>query len=232
MVNIAEILKNKPVRTKLWSPLLGNCTLKEIKEDIMYPIVVMHHNNISSCFTKYGQYLSDFEEGECLLFPSKYMRNWEKFSWKKGNVLTNKDNTKMCVFDGWYKDDYTQIKAKHWLDCKNENNHKYFSDNQPLTSLMHLAKPDEAKCYINTIEERLGGKLSLETLEIEKPKYSFKPFDKVLVRSYNDLPWKIDLFNSFESNYNYPYCCLGAAHKQCIPYEGNEHLLGTTNSPT
>lgn len=27
------------------------------------------------------------------------------------------------------------------------------------------------------------------------------------------------------------YYCVGTIWHQCIPYEGNEHLLGTTNKP-
>lgn len=238
MINIAEILKNKPVGTKLWSPLFGRCTLAEVAEargDIIYPIIVTHHNDVASCFTKYGQYLSDFREGECLLFPSKYIRNWEKFSWKKGDVLTNKDNTKMCIFNGWYKDDYTQIKAKHW-ENSNYGREQYLEGNQPLTSLLHLASKDEAEIFISNLEERFEGKLNKETLEIEpiKQEHSFKPFEKVLVRDDDDLYWGINFFCYMDNNPDdgYRYVCLDATYRQCIPYEGNEHLLGTTNSST
>lgn len=59
-------------------------------------------------------------------------------------------------------------------------------------------------------------------------KYSFKPFDRVLVRDGDDDPWRIQL-------YSHPYedfhACLNGVHWQCVPYEGNENLLGTTDSP-
>lgn len=58
-----------------------------------------------------------------------------------------------------------------------------------------------------------------------------KPYDKVLVRDLNDEEWKIDFFNRNRDLDNYPYVCLSNVWKQCIPYEGNESLLGTTNTP-
>ncbi|MGL5958355.1 MAG: hypothetical protein ACRCZZ_07185, partial [Phocaeicola sp.] len=58
----------------------------------------------------------------------------------------------------------------------------------------------------------------------------FKPFDRVLVRC-NDEEWSCDLFSHITKNDEYKYTCLAMSWKQCIPYEGNEHLLGTTDKP-
>lgn len=68
------------------------------------------------------------------------------------------------------------------------------------------------------------------TIEEEKPK--FKPFDKVLARdSYNDN-WHADLFSHYNvGNSNYPFRTLVSYYKYCIPYEGNEHLVGTNKLP-
>jgi hypothetical protein len=63
-------------------------------------------------------------------------------------------------------------------------------------------------------------------------KYNFKPFDKVLVRDKDTNQWQIDLFELNETgNSRYKYKCLNSSWVQCIPYDGNEHLLGTTDSP-
>lgn len=59
--------------------------------------------------------------------------------------------------------------------------------------------------------------------------YQFKPFDKVLVRDGDGYKWQCNFFSSMgEDDY---YVCVSARWEQCIPYEGNEHLLGTTNNP-
>lgn len=43
--------------------------------------------------------------------------------------------------------------------------------------------------------------------------------------------WRYDLFSHYKPNkQNGEYVCTGRSYKHCLPYEGNEHLLGTTNS--
>lgn len=63
-------------------------------------------------------------------------------------------------------------------------------------------------------------------------KQEFKPFDKVLARDTEDEPWKADIYLGYDEGSSFPYICTGDAHNICIPYEGNEYLLGTTDSPT
>ena len=60
--------------------------------------------------------------------------------------------------------------------------------------------------------------------------YDFKPFDKVLVRS-GEHPWRIAHFARMIQPGLYEVELGYACHK-CIPYEGNEHLLGTTEMPS
>ena len=59
----------------------------------------------------------------------------------------------------------------------------------------------------------------------------FEPFQKVLVRDGQSSAWSIDLFSYNTGSNDYPYKCLTTCWSQCIPYEGNEHLLGTSKSP-
>lgn len=60
----------------------------------------------------------------------------------------------------------------------------------------------------------------------QKPKIELKPFDKVLVRDSNYGKWECDIFNHIDDGI---YNCFRSYWYQCIPYEGNEHLLGTIN---
>lgn len=57
------------------------------------------------------------------------------------------------------------------------------------------------------------------------------PFEsKVLVRSGDSFSeWKPAIFGIYRNKYNNFYVVGGTCWKYCIPYEGNEHLLGTTN---
>ena len=68
----------------------------------------------------------------------------------------------------------------------------------------------------------------LELVE-ETGKHEFKPFDKVLVRDYDDREWCADFYSHFRDG---RYNCVSCGWNQCIPYEGNEHLVGTTDKPT
>lgn len=64
---------------------------------------------------------------------------------------------------------------------------------------------------------------------VPKPHYdiaNFNPFDKVLVRDSNGLKWTADLFSYIDDGF---VCTGGIPCRQCIPFEGNEHLLGTTD---
>lgn len=73
-----------------------------------------------------------------------------------------------------------------------------------------------------------------EELELPKPHYdiaNFKPFDKVLVRDNDRGKWRPSIFSYHIKGRQtrYPFCCIGNSYSQCIPYEGNEHLFGTTD---
>ena len=59
-----------------------------------------------------------------------------------------------------------------------------------------------------------------------KPKIELKPFDKVLVRDSKSDYWRATLFSHIDKNGC--YYCVWASWTYCIPYEGNESLLGTT----
>lgn len=66
--------------------------------------------------------------------------------------------------------------------------------------------------------------------DIPKP-HAFKPFERVLVRDDEEEEWSAQLYSCFYEKAETPYECMGNFYKYCIPYEGNEHLLGTTDSP-
>jgi hypothetical protein len=63
-----------------------------------------------------------------------------------------------------------------------------------------------------------------------KPPCPFKPFDRVLVRDREDICWTAALFSHKEEAAYFKYITTnGIRFLCCIPYEGNEHLVGTTH---
>ena len=267
-----------------------------------------------------------FDDGECVIFPSKEMQDWSKFAWKKGDVLIM-DGYRV-VFDKWLNDDYTRFNAVHLITSIGEYidkplQNRYSPISNFITRNWRKMTDAETKIYMDSLERECGGKLNLETLEIEKqlefkdgdiafadygnrqyvfivsgetglsegynssiyldlsgptpstafrtsffkkdlcelrlateeekkqlfsalakkgkiwdiekkmivdvkPKWTPKPFDKVLVRDSKASKWRANLFS--HKNIDEPYYCVYASWNYCIPYEGNEHLLGTTKN--
>ena len=167
-INIAEILKDKPQGTKLYSSACGKCTLEEA-DDKSFKISFY---NSKFGFMNGGEGYLDkngklYDEGECVVFPSREMRDWRKFDWKKGDVLVSNDSDSHIIFKGFSKDDYTIFEGKHWISVSKKRHISCLGTQN--TQNYHIEDNKEvAQTYINTIAERLGGKLNLETLEIEK----------------------------------------------------------------
>lgn len=59
----------------------------------------------------------------------------------------------------------------------------------------------------------------------------FKAYDRVLVRDKDDERWQAAFYDQYLADEEkFPHHVIsGACFTQCIPYEGNEHLLGTTD---
>lgn len=179
-INIVEILKDKPQGTKLYSSACGKCKLEEVDDKSFkisfYSSKFGFMNGGEGYLDKNGKL---YDDGECVVFPSKEMRDWSKFAWKKGDVLVSNDGGTEVIFDKWYDDTYTNFYSKHYLNSEDENNIKYNEAFLCTTERYSLEDKDTAQTYINTIEKRLGVKLNLETLEIEK-QLEFKDGDIVV----------------------------------------------------
>ena len=61
--------------------------------------------------------------------------------------------------------------------------------------------------------------------------HKLKPFDKVLVRSGADGVWCADMFSHATKEFVWLTSHSCYSPSCVIPYEGNEHLLGTTDDP-
>lgn len=96
MINVAEKLKDCPKGTKLYSPLFGE--VEFVRIEIGKPLVKVLDNGIpysNVTFTAEGKWLN-IEQSECLLFPSKDNRDWNKFNL---HVNTLKPFDKVLVRD-------------------------------------------------------------------------------------------------------------------------------------
>lgn len=189
-LNIAEILKYKPECTKLYSPLFGKCTFLSIYNSQIY---ISHHTDTVSSFYSNGTYFK-FSEAELLLFPSKEMRDWSKFAWKKGDVLVSNDKSTHIVFKGFQDETYKTFIGNYYF----ENPHYSFLEKIYETKDFCKEIDSEAKTYINFLEKIMGGKLNRETLKIEKTQPEFKDGDVLFVR-YEDEGF-IEIFKYYKKN--------------------------------
>lgn len=224
-LNIAEILKDKPVGTKLYSPLFGDVYLLGAKCDV---IRVEHHGSIAIFFSN-GRYYN-YPESESLLFPSKEMRNWSKFAWKKGDVLVSKGRrTLHVIFEGFNDDTYTTFKGKHYIcDYSNKENcddEEYYNDyhKEVEERIIEFEKDNvnNAQTYINITEKRLGDKLNLETLKIEKTQPEFKDGDILcIIDNSNDYHY-ILIYKGQDKEHIYRYVTMFADNSLHIRKDAN-----------
>lgn len=172
-INVAKILKDKPKGTKLYSSACGKCELKAADDKSFkvsfYSSKFGFMNGGEGTFDKNGNL---YDDGECVVFPSKEMRDWSKFAWKRGDVLIS-DCGFVCIFKEWASDDYTKFNGCYFDGMPNAETAKYSKlDN------------NTAYGYIRELENRCGGKFNLETLKIEKAQPEFKDGDIVFVESH------------------------------------------------
>lgn len=182
-INVANLLKEKPQGTKLYDLLYNiDVELDTISTTDTETVVwcTNETDNNTTCHRGYSEFgtTRGCPDGLQILLPSKEMRDWAKFSWKKGDILVSKDNV-YIIFEKFEDDTYTRFKGKHylWKECNVEDYNK--EETKMLTSVFEKATDDVAQTYIKTIEEHLDGKLNLETLEIEK-QLEFKDGDIVV----------------------------------------------------
>ena len=199
--NIAEILKDKPQGTKLYDLLYNvDVELDTISNTDTETVVwcTNETDNNTTCHRGYSEFgtVRGCPDGLQILLPSKEMRDWRKFDWKKGDVLVSNDSDSHIIFKGFSKDDYTTFEGKHWISVSKKR-HVSCLEMQNVQDYHIEDNKDSAQTYINTIEERLGGTLNRETLEIEK-QYEFKDGDVVFVRCKRYC--FIEIFNYFKND--------------------------------
>nr|CAI9751229.1 hypothetical protein WMHIBSEC_WMHIBSEC_CDS_0053 [Caudoviricetes sp.] len=136
----------------------------------------------------------------------------------------------------WLKYYASVMRNGTWFNC-NSAFGTTFNERENIFNL-RLATEKEKQVLLSVLASRGktwdSEKCCVEELpNTKKTECPFKPFDKVLVRISDVDRWRAAFFESESKSSNFPYSVIGynSAYIQCIPYEGNEHLLGTTKEP-
>jgi hypothetical protein len=190
MINIAEILKDCPKGTKLYSPLFGDCMFREIDNSSNFKIVVEIENSEPRTFDDFGRYFSGFQNSECMLFPSKDNRDWSKFQvgdkvhpWtiqdaKDGDVIFYDDGWTCifkCIHGIWYSS-YCFIT----IDGEFHMGYERHAVDSTINGNAHTATKEQCNFLFQKIKEH-GYKWNAETKTLEKlivPK--FKVGDEIV----------------------------------------------------
>ena len=229
MTNLISILKHCPEGTKLYSPIFGEVTFTRISDsnNILGKATKSNGEITSVAFTRLGRCYCEFPNSECVLFPSKDQRDWDKFRipTKKGDVIMFNGQVP-CLVTG----DYSRDK-KDWV-CG------LLEDGDFCTNIIHPSEwcpcfytfaTEEVKDKLFEAMDKAGYTWDGETLKKKEPQ--FKPFEKVLVRDSELEEWRCTFYSHFSSKDIYHHITVGSMYAMCIPFEGNEHLVGTTKNP-
>lgn len=185
-MNIAKILKYCPKGTKLYSLVDGEVTLETVKDTELYSIEVLRKDGVSSAYTRDGLFFAKNNlNGDCVLFPSKTQRDWNKFKLpiKKGDIMM--DINSECPFIATGK-------------LNNNGNPTYICGINSLgnfqlnlfdgswTSEFYIPASEEAKKELFDKMKEAGYRWNANTLELEKiPK--FKEGDVLINKNTNKL---------------------------------------------
>ncbi len=131
-INIAAILKDKPQGTKLYDWLhnidveFDNVETTEIETSIWCTRDKGGYNELFG-YSKLGT-LRGWLDGLQILLPSKKMRDWRKFAWKKGDVLVTEDGSVHIIFEKFEDDAYTMFSGKYYYSKDGKKAYSYFRE--------------------------------------------------------------------------------------------------------
>lgn len=171
-INIAEILRDMPKGTKLYSPLFGKCELVGVGTDEYGVFIRVESFFQDGCvkkesrtFSSDGRYFGWYPNTECLLFPHNKMRCWDKF-FKRGDIVYNPHSQMYAVFECWANDDYTEFNTtiNYYKD------HTFGEEDVCDTECFVKANDEQKTLFIAAAEKYYGGKYNLETLQVESVK--------------------------------------------------------------
>lgn len=225
-VNVAEILRDyKPNKIILYTTMFGNAFFKGFTRDGS-GIILESTNTVDISLDANGRMLQA-QSGECDVFPSAEMRDWNKF-FKHGDVVVSQKDGGMFVFDCWAKSNFTEMNIIDYFDKPsefgvNELRLKYLT---VKTKDYEKADEEQREFFFESLDKSYTFAVKCGRItRVEKKTPHFKTYDKVLVRNRKQS-WKIDFFSYYEQFGSFHYRTLGGYYEYCIPFDGNEHLVG------
>lgn len=239
-IDLSILLKDCPIGMELDSTNYdGVITFEGISKDCNYPIhIKVRHGNdtYTQRLTKNGQAMLT-SYNKCVIFP-KGKTTWDNFHrpFVDGDIIVHTQNKRNII--SIYKSEVSDEDDFKLISC-----HAILWDKDEGLSLNK-----EIACYDDSI--RFADKKEIETLfaklnangyvwdcETKTLMGGVHKFDeskyvayetRVLVRDLESDNWKPAIYG-YKGVSWLPYVTLSGYYKYCIPYEGNEHLLGKSD---
>lgn len=252
-INIADILKKQPRGTKLYSPLCGEVAFDHITEEGNH--IICRSRNIPGSgfvgFTSDGRFYDGkgrvASDGECLLFPSKVLGQWDVTQFEDGDIIVVKEydirfeNPRRYIMI-FKKCDWSDgvIHFHVWMGNDSGDWCGYGSTFSVLINpyASKVTCMPACDCEVFEMNKALrehhlqwnAEKKCVEPCPNEEeqtaPRFKFEPYDKVLVRDKDTDSWTCDFFVCLDGDAT--YVCIRTYWNQCIPYnDDTKHLLGT-----
>ncbi len=213
-INIANILRHEPAGTRLYSPVCGALEITSVSDDVIWCMepgssLTPHRISFNSCgqLINYGEWQFD---GECLLFPTKELRDWDVYCWREGDVLESKDGCNAVVFDKFTRSDRSRFAAHFVIENAYTKGRNYLRRVEELSTKDFFNRHDceLGRDIIKQIAEHFNAPVCRYTYMLHP---RFKKGDFVVMEvSYNnslDVHKYVCVFNHYDLQKNIIYCC-------------------------
>ena len=173
MRNITSLLKDRIGIIVFDRARKKKVTLVEVKDD---GITCKREDNEEIIHYTPNGTLDGFYDGIQILVPSENVLDWERLTWKRGDVIIF-DEDQVCIFENWSSDDYSKFNGK--FVNANSCVHLYKDAVRDVSSdgCINATNFNSSK-YIKELEEYFGGKFNPETLQFDS---NFKDGDIVIL---------------------------------------------------
>lgn len=164
---------------------------------------------------------------------------WTIADAKDGDVIAFNDSPDVNFPLRWigiYKQPRVVSNKSYWFHCIITPDHTFRGYDSWWVSNVHPATKEQRDLLFEKMKEA-GYEWDADKKELKKiqPHYDIKNFHAgmpVLVRDDNDQEWNYLYFSHYSKKLPDNFFAGGNPWEQCIPFEGNEHLLGTTDMPS
>lgn len=234
--NIAELIRNYGKSTdRYYLCITGEMhkVIVSLQEDFPVMVCNVGDDQHTRGLTSWGGVYSNRPDCECILYPAEDQRDWQAWAAERQAEIVSQlhPGQKVLVRDGGSDEwkltvysHYTEGNLHPYSCC--DDVYKYcipYRWHEHLVGTRHSADSECSPSECSPSETCRGG---------------LYPGMLVLVRDEltSDVdPWKVTLYShccrDIDGEEDYVHMCCDNKYRYCIPYEGNERYVGTTDNP-